>query len=176
MSFLTKLFTRNNPNASMQPLYDAVVAEGRRLGWYETGDVPDTLDGRFDMITAILCLVMLRLEQCDDAKREIVWLTELFVRDMDGQLRQIGIGDMIVGKHVGRIMGAFGGRLGAYREAFDGEQDLKSALVRNIYRGETPEQKALDFTTAALQKFQIKLQQTELAILLSGQLPEAASS
>ncbi|MEO9469838.1 ubiquinol-cytochrome C chaperone family protein [Parasphingorhabdus sp.] len=176
MSFLTKLFNRDNPNTVMQPLYDAVIAEGRRLGWYESGDVPDTLDGRFDMITAILCLVMLRLEQFDEAKDETVWLTELFVRDMDGQLRQIGIGDMIVGKHVGRMMGAFGGRLGAYREAFDGKQDLESALVRNIYRGETPDQKALDFTSATLRNFRARLEQTELSAILRGQLPEAAST
>lgn len=176
MSFLTKLFTRDNPNAAMQPLYDAVIAEGRRIGWYETGDVPDTLDGRFDMIAAILCLVMLRLEQFDEAKEETIWLTELFVRDMDGQLRQIGIGDMIVGKHVGRMMGAFGGRLGAYREAFGGEQDLESALVRNIYRGETPDQKALEFTANALRTFENQLKKTELTTILDGQLPKAASS
>src|SRR3546814_21170489 len=72
-------------------------------------------DLRFDMITAILCLVLLRLEGAPETKQQSVWLTELFVDDMDGRLRQIGIGDMIVGKHIGRMMSALGGRLAAYR-------------------------------------------------------------
>ena len=59
------------------------------------------------------------------------------MHDMDGQMRQIGFGDMVVGKQVGRMMGALGGRLGAYR-APDGSDDLRAALVRNLWRGKTP--------------------------------------
>ena len=78
--------------------------------------MPDTLDGRFDMIAAILALVLLRLEAEGEAGRgPSVLLTEIFIDDMDGTLRQIGIGDYVVGKHVGRMMGALGGRLAAFR-------------------------------------------------------------
>jgi len=56
---------------------------------------------------------------------------------MDGQLRERGIGDIVVGKHIGRMMGALGGRLGALREAFAGG-DLDGAIDRNIYRGTVP--------------------------------------
>ena len=72
-----------------------------------------------------------------------VRLTELFVDDMDGQLRESGVGDLVVGKHVGRLMGALGGRLGALRNALAqagaGEGDtapvntpLAEALARNV--------------------------------------------
>ncbi|WP_204310223.1 ubiquinol-cytochrome C chaperone family protein, partial [Enterobacter cloacae] len=69
-------------------------------------------------------------------------LTEVFIDDMDGQLRQIGIGDIVVGKHVGKMMGMLGGRLGAYREAL-AAGGFDEALVRNLYRGEAPAPAAL---------------------------------
>ncbi len=102
MSLLARLFSRSDPRQSMAALYGAVVARGRKVHWYADGKVPDTLDGRFDMIAAILSLVLLRLER-DGQAQQGAWLTELFVDDMDGQLRQIGIGDVIVGKHIGKI-------------------------------------------------------------------------
>ena len=46
---------------------------------------------------------------------------------------------MVVGKHVGRLMGALGGRVGAYRDALENDADLKDAIVRNIFRGEKPD-------------------------------------
>src|SRR3546814_18995637 len=91
------------------------------------------------MITAILCLVLLRLEGAPETKQQSVWLTELFVDDMDGQLRQIGIGDMIVGKHIGRMMSALGGRLSDYRSGLGAGESPEDALVRNHYRGNAPE-------------------------------------
>ena len=77
------------------------------------------------------------------ASQESVWLTELFVDDMDGQLRQEGIGDVVVGKHIGRMVSALGGRLAAYRAALSGEADFGEALTRNLYRGEAPAPEAL---------------------------------
>jgi cytochrome b pre-mRNA-processing protein 3 len=77
-------------------------------------------------------------------------LTEVFVDDMDGQLREVGIGDMIVGKHIGQIMSAVGGRLGALRSALSDTAELDEAIVRNIYRGVAPESGALAHTRQAL--------------------------
>lgn len=170
MSFLNELLGRKNPNLVMQPLYNAVIAEGRRPDWYEQGAVPDTLDGRFDMIAAILCAVLLRLEQTDDARQEIAWLTEIFVKDMEGQLRQIGIGDMIVGKRVGEMMGALGGRLGAYREALGGNTGLAEALTRNLYRGNAPEGAALDFTAKNFTGFYDRLSDMATDQIIAGDI------
>ncbi len=117
-----------------RPLYASVVAEARRPEWYQRAGVPDTIDGRFDMLALVISLVMIRLE------REGLWgregsarLAELFVEDMDGTMRQWGVGDVVVGKKVGGMMGALGGRLGAYRST-----DRRGALIRNLYRGEAP--------------------------------------
>lgn len=148
-SFLQRLFGRGDPRETMRPLYHAIVAEGRAPHWYLEGQVPDTLDGRFDMIVAVLALVLIRLEQ-QDAAQESVWLTELFVDDMDGQLRQEGVGDVVVGKHVGRMMSALGGRISAYRDALAPGGDLADALRRNLYRGAPVADGAVGHVEAAL--------------------------
>jgi cytochrome b pre-mRNA-processing protein 3 len=132
-----RLFGRNERDA-LAPLYGHVLAEARRPDWYRAGRVPDTPDGRFDMVAAVLSLVLLRLEdEGESGRAPAAFLAELFVEDMDGQLRERGIGDMIVGKHIGRMMGALGGRLGALREAF-ANGALDDVIARNIYRGSPP--------------------------------------
>ena len=130
-----RLFGREERDA-LSPLYRQVVSAARRPVWYRAGSVPDTIDGRFDMVAAILSLVLLRLEAEGEAGRvPAARLAELFVSDMDGQLRQAGIGDIVVGKHIGKMMGALGGRLGAFRDVFRQDGDLDGAIARNIYRG-----------------------------------------
>lgn len=170
MSFFNELLGRKNPNMVMQPLYDAIIAEGRRLDWYEQGGVPDSLDGRFDMIAASLCAVLIRLDQTEETKQEIAWLTELFVTDMEGQLRQIGIGDLIVGKRVGEMMSALGGRLGAYQEALTGNASLDEALSRNLYRGEPPETEMLDFTAKNFADFYDRLAKITTDQVIAGNI------
>jgi len=171
MSFFSKIFSRDNPNAKMQPLYNAIVSEGRQLAWYEEAQVPDSLDGRFDMIAAIFSLVLIRLEKDDERGQELAWLTEVFIKDMDGQLRQIGIGDMIVGKHVGRMMGALGGRVGAYREALENGADLQDAILRNIFRGEKPDDAALGILASRLTTYHAALQECDADAIIAGELP-----
>lgn len=176
MPLLDRLFPslrhRADPRAALRPLYAAIVARGRETHWYAQGAVPDTLDGRFDMIAAILCAVLLRLEGEDDARQGSVWLTEIFIEDMDGQLRQIGIGDMIVGKHIGKMMAALGGRLTAYREGLADGGDLNRALVRNLYRGDAPDAAALDHVAATLRALWAALGDTPTQALLAGDLPQ----
>jgi cytochrome b pre-mRNA-processing protein 3 len=167
MTILFRLFRRADPRDALSPLYAACVAEGRQPHWYARGGVADTLDGRFDMIAAITGLVLLRLADLG-AKQESVWLTELFVNDMDGQLREIGIGDMVVGKHIGRMMSALGGRIAAYRAGLAEGGDLSGALVRNLYRGEAPAPAALAHAEAALRALKAQLDGTALPALLGG--------
>jgi cytochrome b pre-mRNA-processing protein 3 len=144
MALLDRLFRRSDaPKEALRPLYAAVVARARAPHWYLAGGVPDTLDGRFDMVALVISQLLLRIEDSDAHKREAVLLTEIFVDDMDGQMRQIGFGDIVVGKQIGRIMSALGGRLGAYRDAGDDRAALEAALVRNIWNGEPPGAAAL---------------------------------
>lgn len=134
-----RLTGRDPAREALVPLYRSVVAAARRPVWYRAGGVPDTIEGRFDMVAAILSLVLLRLERegvngAEPAAR----LTELFVDDMDGQLRQQGIGDIVVGKHMGKLMSQLGGKLGAFRSGLAEESELDDVVRRNLLRGKEP--------------------------------------
>lgn len=136
MSFLKRLITPKSP--PLTALWNSIAATAREEHWYVRHDVPDTIDGRFDMVALVLTFVLLRLER-EGRAQEHVWLTERFVDDMDGSLRELGISDQVMGKHVGNMIGALGGRLGAYRDAMaadDVAMGLAGALERNVYRGD----------------------------------------
>ena len=91
---------------------------------------------------------------------------------MDAQVRQIGFGDMVVGKHVGRMMGMLGGRLGAYREGLSADDAaLDAALVRNLYRGEAPDAAALADVRDGLKALHAALADVPRAELEEGKLP-----
>ena len=169
LSFLSRLFGRGEDDVALA-LYDSVVAQARLPHWYETGGVPDTIDGRFDMIAAVLSLVLLRLERDPDAAAASARLTERFVSDMDGQLRESGVGDIGVGKHIGKMMGMLGGRLGAYRDAL-AAGDLRPALVRNLYRGDAPAPEAVAHVAESLTTLHGALAAVPLEQLVAGDLP-----
>ena len=169
---LSRLFGERKERARLEPLYRAIVAAGRDARWYRDGQVPDTVEGRFDMIASILALVLIRLEREGDASRtDSVLLTEIFIDDMDSSLRQLGIGDFVVGKHVGRLMGALGGRLDAYRSALAGDGDLAEAVRRNVFRASPPGEDAVAFVAAGLERFHAGLEALSLEQMLGGELP-----
>lgn len=169
MTLFKRIFGRSDRGVA-PGLYAQVVARGREPHWYRQGAVPDTIDGRFDMIAAVLALVLLRIEAEPAAKATGAAIAECFVEDMDGQLREIGIGDIVVGKHIGRMMGMLGGRLGAYREGLAADA-LRPALIRNLYRGEGPDDAALAHVEAALLAWRDSLAATPIETILAGRLP-----
>lgn len=134
MSFLSRLFgNREDALAPVRPLWHRVVEIAREKAWYAEYDVADTVPGRFDAITLVLALVLLRMERDEALIEPSVRLTEIFIDDMDGQLRQTGLGDLVVGKHVGKLMGTLGGRLGVLREALpQGDTALAEVIARNV--------------------------------------------
>ena len=171
MTFWRRLLRGRRDETQMDALYGAVVAAGRDKDWYLRGGVPDTVDGRFDMIAAVLALVLLRLEAEGEACRDAtVLLAEKFIDDMNGNLRQIGIGDLVVGKHVTRMMGALGGRLGAFRDAA-ADGDLLTPVRRNIFRENPPSQEALAFVVERLARFRDGLNTASSEALIAGELP-----
>lgn len=135
MKLFSRLFARSeDPREALRPLWHRVVEIAREKPWYAVMGVADTLEGRFDMITAALAMVLLRIETEEELMPASVFLTELFVEDMDGQLRQSGVGDLMVGKRIGKLVSALGGRLGAYRAALaeDGDTALAQVVQRNL--------------------------------------------
>ena len=134
VTFLTKLFSRRSDDrAAVRPLWHRTVEIAREKQWYAQCGVADTVPGRFDAVTLVLALVMLRMERDKTLIEHSVRLTELFVDDMDGQLRQSGVGDLVVGKRMGKLMGVLGGRIGVLREALpQGREALIPVLERNV--------------------------------------------
>jgi len=170
MSFLKRLLRpRGDDLAAYRPLWHRVVELSRDPRWYREGGISDSVGGRFDAITLVLCAVLLRMENHADLLEPSVRLTELFVNDMDGQLRESGIGDLVVGKHIGKLMSALGGRLGAYREALALPDDaaLGTAITRNVglRAGAGPEAAA-----TILRAFTVNLAHYDTATLLAGEI------
>ena len=135
MSFLGRLLgTSRDPREEWRPLWHEVVRVSREPEWYAQCDVADSIDGRFDMISVVLSLALLRMERDEALAPATAYLTELFVEDMDRQLRETGVGDLMVGKNIGKLMAALGGRLGALRETLATSDDapLAEALARNV--------------------------------------------
>ncbi|MEW9855821.1 ubiquinol-cytochrome C chaperone family protein [Novosphingobium sp. M1R2S20] len=137
MSFIARLFGRKiDDRAPVRPLWHRVVEVAREKRWYAELGLADTVPGRFDTITLVLALVILRMEREESLRVLSARLTELFVDDMDGQLRQAGVGDVVVGKRMGRLMSVLGGRIGALREALVAA-DPRSALIPVLERNAT---------------------------------------
>ncbi len=161
-------------NLPAQGLYNAVVAEARRPGWYLAGEVPDTVDGRFDMVALLLSLALIRLEDAGVAGAQAAAdVTERFIADMDGSLRQDGIGDQVVGKHIGRMVAALGGRLGAYRETRTDDAGFGVALRRNLWRGAPVADDAVDWVAAEARRVAARLDALPLADIVAGNLGSA---
>ncbi|HYI41219.1 MAG TPA: ubiquinol-cytochrome C chaperone family protein [Allosphingosinicella sp.] len=172
LALLSRLFGERRDRAALRPLYDALVAAAREPAWYREGSVPDTLEGRFDMLATMVALALVRLEsESDGAKAESVALTEIFIDDMDGTLRQIGIGDFVVGKHVGKLVGALGGRLGALREAMAGAAPIEPAVRRNVFRDGPASDAQVEWVAARLTGLHERLAGTAMEKLLAGGFP-----
>jgi cytochrome b pre-mRNA-processing protein 3 len=174
VSLLRRLFgpALPDPREALRPLYDQVVAHARQPHWYVEGGVPDSVNGRFEMVSAILSLALIRLENDPAQAQAMALVTEIFVDDMDAQLRELGIGDMVVGKRIGKLLGAFGGRLGAYREALAAGAApalLAEALRRNLYGSTTPSQDQVEHVAQALRMVSAGLAQCDAAAIAGGQ-------
>ncbi len=136
LAVLKKLFGGRDTQAEM--LYAALVEAARAPHYYAALGVPDTIDGRFDMLAVMLSAAIVRLEPDGAPTLPLrTRLREVFVDDMDQSMRQIGVGDLGVGKHVKKMMVAFEGRFLVYREALlAGDAPLLATLLaRNVYRG-----------------------------------------
>jgi cytochrome b pre-mRNA-processing protein 3 len=146
-------FRRNSRNDSIHALYGAIVAQARSPAFYTSYGVPDTLDGRFDLVVLHLVLLLLRLARdggAGEAGRHGPAgdvgqrLFDAFCRDLDGNLREMGVGDLAVPKKMRRFGEAFYGRLGAYRAALEvaDDRELEKALARNIFGVEGVDERA----------------------------------
>ncbi|MDA8049503.1 MAG: ubiquinol-cytochrome C chaperone [Rhodospirillales bacterium] len=134
-------FRRRQRERAGFALYGAVVTAARDPFLYRDLGVPDTLDGRFDLLTLYAALLVLRLETeppLGHALAQAVF--DAMFSDMDVNLREMGVGDLSVGKRVKAMWNAFNGRAAAYAAALAAPDAalLEAALARNVWRGQPP--------------------------------------
>lgn len=137
---------RQNPSAgTIQGLYGAIVAQARLPGFYLRYGVPDTVEGRFDLIVVHLFLVMERMGRArdlpaDKRQQRSQQLVEAFCQDLDHNLREMGVSDLAVPRRMRSYMEAFLGRSDAYRAAFAaGDREACArALGRNVFGSPEP--------------------------------------
>lgn len=158
MSFLKRLLGKEGRD-ELRPVWHATVGISREPEWYADCGVEDSVQGRFDMISLVLSLVTLRMEQSETLAPKTALLTELFVEDMDRQLRDTGVGDLMVGKNMGKLVAALGGRMGALRENMtESDAKLAEVLARNM-----------TLTDTEAKPFQLAVRARALANDLAGQ-------
>jgi cytochrome b pre-mRNA-processing protein 3 len=137
---ILNLFRRTPRDDSIAVLYGAIVAQARHPAFYHHLGVPDTANGRLEMIVLHSVLVLSRLDAEGDALRPLGQaLFDHFCSDMDGNLREMGVGDMAVPRKMKAIAEAFYGRKRAYEAALaaPGLDELAAALARNVHTDTT---------------------------------------
>jgi len=130
-----KLF-RRTPRDTIACLYGTIVAQARLPAFYQIYGVPDTVNGRLEMIMLHTVLFLRRLESEAVPIRALgQGLFDHFCRDMDDSMREMGVGDLAVPRNMRRIGEAFYGRQAAYRVALEAPDDepLAAALDRNVF-------------------------------------------
>jgi cytochrome b pre-mRNA-processing protein 3 len=134
LSFLFQ--SRRDPIVkAAESLFRAALNQSRRPEFYLDLGVPDTFDGRFDLLVLHLSLVLNRLRAESDGKRIGQALIERFVTEIDTSLREIGVGDLGLARHVRAMLEGFYGRLNAYEHGLRAEDSavLEHALRRNLF-------------------------------------------
>lgn len=133
-----RLFRERPEMVPARQLYLAAVAQARQPAFYTRYGVPDTVDGRFDMTALHVFLILYRLREEGEATRDLGQaLFDYMFGDMDRSLRELGVGDLRVGKRIQPMVQAFMGRAQTYRQALlaADEAALAEAIHRNVYRG-----------------------------------------
>ncbi len=141
---MLNVFRRNPQACTIESLYGVIVAQARSPVFYLDYRVPDTVNGRLDLLMLHLALAYERLSQGGEGPRAIGQaLFDRFCRDIDDHLREQGVSDLKVPKEVRGVGAAFFGRHGTYLTALQvGDRvALQAGLSRNVYQ-DAPERTA----------------------------------
>jgi len=134
-------------------LYSAAVAAARDPWFYQALGVPDTLDGRFDLVALHAFLLVHRLQDASDPGPALAQAVfDAMFRDMDNNLREIGVSDLSVAKRMRAMWEAFHGRAKVYSSAIQAADRaaLEAALARNVWRGAAPQGAVASLATIVL--------------------------
>jgi len=136
---LDRLFRPRPAKEMGRALYASVVDQSRAPGLYADLGAPDTVEGRFEIYTLHTVLLLDRLrEQGEQARETSQALFDAYLKALDHALRELGVGDLSVGRKMRRLGEAFYGRVKSYVAAFDHlpqTDDLEALLARTVYEG-----------------------------------------
>ncbi len=134
MKILNKLW-KSPVKIAAGHLYDTIVNQARHPRFYLQYGVPDTVDGRFDMILLHAFIVLHRLKKNRGQTAKLAQeLFDLMFADMDQNLRELGVGDLSVGPKIRKMTSAFNGRIVAYENSLNDSLALAEAIDRNVFR------------------------------------------
>ena len=176
LSAIKSLFSSPACRDEAHKLYVGLVTQARSPFFYDKCAVSDTVDGRFDVIVLHMFMVIHRLRvapQGSHASLFIRALQEVFFADMDRSVREMGSTDTGVGKRIKKMAQAFYGRLQAYEQGLQTDT-LSDSLVRNLYRGKAPDDKALAAIMDYVLRNMAQLDVQETDILLAGMIKFSA--
>lgn len=129
-------FHRSRADDDAETLLGAVTVASRRAEFFGPERVPDTFEGRFELMTLNGALALIRM-QAEPGLRPLAQVfTDKLFRLFDAGLREAGTSDTAVGKRMSKLAGAFYGRLDAYGSALSDSAALEGALARNVWRQE----------------------------------------
>ena len=169
---LLGLFSRKRHERAGFALYTAAVRAARDPFYYTELAVPDTMDGRFDMIGLYTFLLIDRIHREEDSGKALAQAVfDAMFLDMDHTLRELGVGDITVGRKNQAMWEALNGRRQAYEApvAAGDAAALADAIGRNVWRGAPPEGAAQRLAAIALDQHRALAGQS-LASLLAGQV------
>jgi cytochrome b pre-mRNA-processing protein 3 len=157
---LASLFRRNPHRSAAHTAYTQIVARAREPAFFLDCAVPDTLDGRFELIALHAFLVLNRLKADHAATADFAQeLFDAMFADLDRGLREMGASDIGVGRHVKEMAKSFYGRIVAYEHGLaSADEQLGEALRRNLYGTASPPPEAV----AAMARY-VRLQAAALA-------------
>lgn len=169
---LFRLFKGRRWTDAANAIYGSIVRQSRRTEFYTDLGVADTVDGRFDMIVLHAALVIRRLTAAGGAGPRVAQkVFDVMFLDMDHSLREMGVGDLSVGKHVKGMAKAFYGRAAAYEQGLAEDPALlKQALRRNLYRKTEPTDAQVEVMCAYVSRQAAALDGQSLESLLGGAL------
>ena len=169
---IAKLFRRLTaaPGADCA-LFDWATAVARDPDWYVEGGVPDTIDGRFAMVSTIAALCCARLDQLGPAGEALsITLTERFAAVMESEHRELGIGEPTLGKTVLKLVGALARRVAILRPAMDGETGWPETADAAL-PGFDASERARSLRAARLKVLAHRLQSANVEELSAGAIP-----
>jgi cytochrome b pre-mRNA-processing protein 3 len=165
------LFRRKSRPSAAHALYGEIVNASRAPAFFAAWGVPDTLDGRFEMIALHAFLALRRLKSAPGASAFSQELFDLMFADLDRNLREMGASDLGVGRQVKVMAQSFYGRIRAYERGLAGEENLEEALKRNMFGTANPAPAQLANAAAYLRRQDAALARAPATALLRGELP-----